>query len=63
MTQENMALCKLRGMLVRMEVSKGTSESRCPECGAKEFTRSAGWISCECGFAISEGSYDRVLSE
>ena len=55
------ALCKYRGMLVIAEFSKCAKgqSGRCPECGATEFHEYAGWVECDCGFAINKSDYDK----
>ena len=52
-------LCKFRGMLVLMEVTKG-KEGRCPDCGNTKFTERNGWIECDCGFAINKTNYKEI---
>lgn len=53
-------LCKYRGMLVIMQVSKNAN-GRCPECGATEFHEHGGWVECDCGFAVDKTSYEKVI--
>ena len=58
------ALCKFRGMLVMAVFSKceDGKHGSCPECGSAEFSTHAGWVECDCGFAIDEAAYNRILA-
>jgi hypothetical protein len=62
---KTIALCKWRGALIIAEFSRckeGTT-GHCPECGAAEFHNHAGWVECDCGFAITKTDYDRIIQE
>ena len=50
----NTILCKWRGALVLMEVSKckDGNTGKCPDCGNTKFTKIDGWAECDCGFAF-----------
>ena len=58
----NTLLCKFRGMLVLMEVVKGKN-GKCPDCGDNSFTKRNGWIECDCGFALNESSYNKLIEK
>jgi hypothetical protein len=64
-SQPYKVLCKFHGALVIAEVAvrKSGSPGACPQCGKTEFTESAGWTSCECGFAYLSSGLQRVVEE
>jgi len=58
------ALCKYRGQLVLMEATKSDGGGgNCPDCGAKEFTERAGWVECDCGFAILAAHHRKIVRQ
>ena len=51
------ALCKLRGMLVLMEIQPTEQQGKCPDCGGTKFVNGTswdkGWVNCtNCDFAV-----------
>ena len=66
--KENMlmsnTLCKYKGMLVIMEVTKckNSHVGKCPECGATDFYKRKSWIECDCGFAVDKKAYNKIMN-
>lgn len=58
-------LCKFRGMLVLMEVTVNEQDKQgtCPDCGDNNFHRRNGWVECDCGFAVDESAYDKLIAK